>query len=134
MKTIDFLTEAESQLDQMISQANQTPATGPGLIKQGISKVRSDLKAAPGKISDVIKRSSGVAPQSLASITAVGGQEEEPAAVDPQVQASVAKGEKVNVDPKVTEYLKSMANGKVAQQSTGTPEIDGILRSVGLMK
>lgn len=132
MKTTEFLKEAVSELDQLIDKHELSIEPKPGLTKQSISKVGTDLKKSSGALSSAIK-TQATHGRSFA-VTSPSPQETAKEKTADAVRASASQGEKVNVDPKVKNYMKQLAGGKQAQQGTGTPEVDSALRSVGLMK
>ena len=131
----EFLKEA-SELDQLDAKLSQTSTTGPGLINRGASTVVKDLGNAGKSISDIVSKQVGNT-RGLAVTTPTASEladkkpQQQPQAPEQQVKSS--PGTLFQVDPRVKDYVQNMAKGKKAAQSTGTTEIDSILKSLGLM-
>ena len=127
MKSHEFLQEA-TELDQLLAQTPQP--TQPGLIKTGLTTLGRDLTQAPSALSKAIAKGAGITKGSSQAVITPGPGSEKNTSAAPAVQTS----DQTQPDPKIKQYVQKMAGNKVAYQSTGTPEVDAMLKSFGLMK
>jgi hypothetical protein len=114
-------TQPGQQRDASGRYANQQP----GIIRQGIKKISGAIAGASGKSygssfiqPDPVKKPEAITPIAEPTATA------EPA---PTVEPGV-------VAPENAKYIRAVAQNKVTSQGTGTPEIDAMLRSAGVLK
>lgn len=105
------------KLDKMANAANATA--------KGIKKVAGAIASAPGKSYG----SSFVQPEPVKKVGQVTPVAATAAATEPAptVQPGV-------VAPENAKYIRAVAQNKVTSQGTGTPEIDAMLRSAGVLK
>ena len=101
-----------------IGRAMGTSGSG---IAGGIRALTNTIKNAPNGI-----------PSSYAVLP---GEKQQPVAGGPgaPIAATNASGVPM-VAPQNAEYLRTLAKNKVATKPTGTPEVDAVLRSAGLLK
>jgi hypothetical protein len=127
MKSHEFLQEA-TELDQLLAQTPQP--TQPGLIKTGLTTLGRDLTQAPSALSKAIAKGAGITKGSSQAVITPGPGQTTNALANPEVQPSTQP----QIDPKIKQYVQKMAGNNVAYRSTGTPEVDAMLKSFGLMK
>ena len=133
---------AESELDQLLDQPEQekpepeadefgqkpTPkldkATRAANATAGaIGSVANAIGNAPGKSYG----SSFIQPKKTAAQAGTAAVASTAPATAPTIQPGI-------VAPENAKYLRTLAHNKVATRGTGTPEVDAVLRSAGMLK
>jgi hypothetical protein len=130
VKTKDFIKESElSDLDDAYTK--QT-----GLIGGAVDTVAKDLGKAGKSLKDIVQQQAGITKGLAVTTPTAGERASEKTDADEkqqQVKKIIASGQPLQIDPRVKDYVQKMAQGKKAANSTGTAEIDSVLKSLGLM-
>jgi hypothetical protein len=134
MKSADFIRESE--LDQIVSQSQPTqkPSLAPrviGAIGKGIGGALSGtadaIAAAP---SSIPSRGTFYRPgKPLPGTTSVIDPESNDSSTISTAGVAVSRPDVTNM----RKYAQQVSKGQKAKNSTGTPEIDALLKQLGLM-
>lgn len=127
---------AESELDQLLDQPEQEKPE-PEADEFGqkptpkLDKATKFANATAGAIGSVSKAIANAPGKSYGSSfiqpTALASKVQSTPVTAPTIQPGV-------VAPENAKYLRTLAHNKVATRGTGTPEVDAVLRSAGMLK
>ena len=134
MRSNDFIKESE--LDQIVTQ-NQ-PQKQPGIIPKVIGAIGKGVGSALSGTADAIAAAPGTVPsrgsfyrpgKPLPGTTSIIDPESTDLGTVPSTGIATSRADVKSM----RNYAQQVAKGQKAKNSTGTPEIDALLKQLGLM-
>lgn len=135
MNSKDFIPESE--LDQLVSQQQQQPQK-PGIVPRTISAIGKGIGSTLSGTADVIASAPGTIPsrgsfyrpgKPLPGTTSILDKESDDMSTLPATKTAASRTDVKNM----RNYAQQATNGQKAKNSTGTPEVDDLLKQLGLM-